>query len=332
MKVAINGFGRIGRIALRRLVQLEDVQVVAINDVADVATLAHLFKYDSAHGKYQGKVHVEGDQLVIDQNIIQIYQEKDPTQLPWEKLSVDVALECTGLFRREEEANKHLTAGAKKVIISAPSKGEKPVKTIVLGVNDYILDKEDVIVSNASCTTNCLAPVADVLHRNFTIQRGYMTTVHAYTSDQSLHDRYHTDLRRARAAAMNIIPTTTGAGKALGLVMPELEGKIQAMAMRVPVIDGSNIEIHCITEKNTTVEEINQLMKEASQGTYKGIIEYNEDPIVSVDIIGNSHSSIFDSQLTNVMGGNFIKVVSWYDNEAGYAARLVDLVEKIKSI
>jgi glyceraldehyde 3-phosphate dehydrogenase len=324
-KIAINGFGRIGRVVFRILSGMENYEVVAINDLTDAPTLAHLLKYDSVHGKFSGKVSTEGDCLIVNGKKIKIYAEKDPGALPWKELEVDVVVEATGVFRKKSQLEKHIEAGAKKVILTVPSKDEID-NTIVLGVNNEDLKATDRIVSNASCTTNCLAPVAKILHRNFGIKRGLMTTIHAYTNDQRILDLPHSDLRRSRAACESIIPTTTGAAKAVGKVIPELNGKLNGMAMRVPVKDGSVVDLVAELEKPTTKEEINALMKAAAEGELKGILEYTEDPIVSVDIIGNSHSSIFDADCTMVMDGNMVKVVSWYDNEFGYSCRVVDLI------
>ncbi len=326
-KVAINGFGRIGRITLRKLIDHKYMEVVAINDLADTETLAHLFKYDSVHGTYKGEVSTTEKSITIENSVIQVLSIKDPTELPWKEMGVEIVLECTGLFRREEDAEKHLEAGAKKVIISAPSKGETYVKTIVIGVNDDDLDENDEVISNASCTTNCLAPVMKVIEDNWGFQKAFMTTVHAYTSDQSLHDRAHRDLRRARAASRNLVPTTTGAADALSLVMPQTKGKVMASAVRVPVIDGSTIELNCILNKEVSEKEINAAFKKAAEQELKGILEYTEAPLVSSDIIGNSHSAIFDASLTTTMG-SFVKLMAWYDNEMGYSSRLVDLIQK----
>lgn len=330
LKVAINGFGRIGRMALRRLILHDVIDVVAINDLTDPATLVHLFKYDTAHGVFKGQITLNDKEITLDNKKINIYAEKDPAKLPWAKLGVDLVIESSGHFTTKEDASKHLKAGAKKVVISAPGKGED-IKTIVLGVNDHTLTKEDNLVSNASCTTNCLAPLVKVLDDEWGIEKGFVTTTHAYTSDQSLQDRPHKDLRRARAAAQNIIPTSTGAAKAVGLVLPHLKGKLQAIAMRVPVIDGSVTELNCILKKNTDIALINKMFKKYADGSLKDILEYTEESIVSSDIIGNAHSCIFDAQLTHAMD-NFVKVVGWYDNEAGYASRLVDLILKIKNL
>ena len=330
IKVAINGFGRIGRVTFRGLIQKENIEVVALNDLTDAKTLCHLLKYDSIHGKFQGEVSVDGDFLIVNGKRIKIYAERDPANLPWKELGVDVVIESTGVFRNKEKMGKHIAAGAKKVILTVPADNKDDVDaTVVLGVNDEILKPEMQFISNASCTTNCLAPVAKVLNDNFGIVRGLMNTVHSYTNDQIILDSPHSDLRRARAAGVSIIPTKTGAAKAVGLVIPELAGKLDGFAMRVPTPDGSVVDLTVELAKNVTKEEINAAMKAAADGPMKGILEYCVDPIVSVDIIGNRHSSIFDSQLTQVMGGNFVKIVSWYDNEFGYSNRIVDLAVKL---
>lgn len=325
-KIAINGFGRIGRLAFRQLIKDDRVEVVAINDLTDAKTLAHLFKYDSTQGKWDGSVAVEGNNLVVNGKSVQILSEMDPEKLPWGEMEVDMVLECTGRFVSEEGASKHLKAGAKKVQISAPAKGGN-VPTVVMGVNDNQLGDEVKVFSNASCTTNCLAPMAKVLHDNIGIVKGHITTVHAYTMDQKLQDAPHKDLRRARAGAYSIIPTTTGAARAVGKVIPELNGKLDGNAVRVPIPDGSLTDFTAVLKRETSIEEVNTLMKEASEGAFEGILEYTEEPIVSIDIVGNTHSVIFDSQLTTV-NGNLIKVVGWYDNEMGYASRLVDMAFK----
>jgi glyceraldehyde 3-phosphate dehydrogenase len=297
---------------------------VAINDIAGAESSAHLFKYDSVHGVYEGEVYAKGDTLVVDGHGIKVFSERDPEKLPWKELGVDIVLECTGKFRDKEGAGKHISAGAKKVIISAPGKGVD--KTVVLGVNhDEYEPANHHIISNASCTTNCLAPVAKVLNERFGIVRGIMTTTHAYTMDQRLLDGTHKDLRRARAAAVNIIPTTTGAAKATGEVIPSLKGKLEAEARRVPVADGSMIDLIVELEKNASPEEINAAIKEAAEGPMRGVIEYSTAPLVSQDIVGNPHSSIFDSLLTKVVGGNLAHVVAWYDNEWGYSNRMRDI-------
>ncbi len=327
-KVAINGFGRIGRLTFRMLLERKDVEVVAINDLTDNQTLAHLLKYDSAQGPFEGTVKATDDTLIVNGKEIQAYAIRNPEELPWEKLGVSLVLECTGIFRSKEQAGKHLKAGAKDVLISAPAKGGD-VQTIVLGVNEDELDRRANVFSNASCTTNCLAPVAKIVHDNWGIVVGSMTTTHAYTADQNIQDGPHSDLRRARAAAFNIVPTSTGAASATGKVIPALKGKLSAIAVRVPVVTGSMIELNVQLEKNTTVEEVNAKFKEMADGPLKGVLEYNEDPIVSSDIVRNRHSSIFDSQMTDVINNNFLKVVSWYDNEAGYSARMADLAVMI---
>ena len=325
-RVAINGFGRIGRLTFRNLLDKEGIEVVAINDLTDNKTLAHLLKYDSAHGQFDGTVESTVDTITVNGNKIHASAERDPSQLPWSDLNIDVVLECTGIFRNGEGARKHITAGAKKVVISAPAKDDS-FKTIVLGVNDNELGDQDLI-SNASCTTNCLAPVIKILEDNLGIVQGSLTTTHAYTSDQNIQDAPHSDLRRARACAYNIVPTSTGAASAVGKVIPSVKGKLFAMALRVPVITGSLIELNVIVEKEMTVEEINKLFKSYADGAMKGILQYTEDPIVSSDIVRNPHSSIFDSLLTDV-NGKFVKIVSWYDNEAGYSARLADLTARV---
>ena len=325
VKVAINGFGRIGRLALRLMLDREHIEIVAINDLTDAKSLAHLFKYDSVHGIYKGgNVSVVDNCLCIDNQKIEIYSEMDPAQLPWLDKEVDLVIECTGKFVTREGSQKHIDAGAKKVLISAPGKGGD-IKTIVLGVNDEIIEAGDLIVSNASCTTNCLAPMIKVLEEKVGIEKGYITTIHAYTADQRIQDAPHRDLRRARAGAVSIIPTTTGAAAAVGKVLPELKGKFDGMAMRVPIPDGSITDCTLVLKDEATAEEINQWMKKASETWLKGVLEYTEDPIVSIDIVGNLHSCIFDSQLTK-SSGKMVKIVGWYDNEMGYAARLVDMI------
>jgi glyceraldehyde 3-phosphate dehydrogenase len=324
--IAINGFGRIGRLAFRQLLDREGVRVVGINDLTDVNTLAHLLKFDSIHGRFSGEVSVSGGHLVVNGETIHITAERNPADLPWSTLKVDVVVESTGVFATAEKAGLHLEAGAGKVVISAPAKGD--LKTIVLGVNDHILTADDRIVSNASCTTNCLAPMAKVLDDLYGIDHGFITTIHAYTADQRLQDAPHSDLRRARAAALSMIPTSTGAAKAVGLVLPQLAGRLDGLAIRVPTPTGSVTDLTAILKKPATAEEVNAAMKHASQGAMKGILEYSEDPLVSVDIVGNGHSCIFDSGLT-LATGTTVKVFGWYDNEAGYAARVADLVGRI---
>ncbi|MFZ0390578.1 MAG: type I glyceraldehyde-3-phosphate dehydrogenase [Calditrichia bacterium] len=331
VKVAINGFGRIGRLVFRALQQDPDTDVVAINDLTDSKTLVYLLKYDSVHGRYPRPVSADGEYLVTGDERVKVLSIKDPAQLPWKEMGVDVVVESTGVFRTKEKLQLHIDAGAQKVILTAPAK-DKLDNTVVLGVNDDTLKPEHHIISNASCTTNCLAPVAKVLNDEFGLKRGWMTTIHAYTNDQQLLDLPHKDLRRARAAAANIIPTTTGAAKATGLVIPALNGKLDGMAVRVPVTDGSLVDLVAELEKETSVEEINAAMKKAADGPLKGVLQYMEDPIVSSDIVGNDHSSIFDSLSTNVMDGNFVKVISWYDNEWGYSSRTVALLKKMISL
>ena len=330
MRVAINGFGRIGRNFFRIANGVEGIEIVAINDLTDAKTLAHLLKYDSVHGIYDADVKATENSIIVNGKEIKITAVKDPSQLPWKDLEVDVVIESTGVFTKREDAEKHLQAGAKKVIISAPAKN--PDITIVLGVNQEMYDpKNHNIISNASCTTNALAPIVKVLQKEFGIKYGYMVTTHAYTNDQRILDLPHKDLRRARAAAVNIVPTTTGAAKALGEVIPEVKGKLDGTARRVPVADGSLIDLTVVVEKDTTVEEVNAAMKKYSEGEMKGILAYCEDPVVSSDIVGNPASSIFDSLLTQVIGGNLVHVASWYDNEYGYSTRLKDLVLFIKN-
>ncbi|NPA51997.1 MAG: type I glyceraldehyde-3-phosphate dehydrogenase [Aquificae bacterium] len=324
VRVAINGFGRIGRNFFRASLGFEEIEIVAINDLTDSFTLAHLLKYDSVHGIFKGEVSATEDGLVVNGKQIKVTAIKDPAQLPWKDLDVSIVIEATGVFRDREGAGKHLQAGAKRVIITAPAKN--PDITVVLGVNEERYNpSEHFIVSNASCTTNCLAPIAKVLNDEFGIEKGYMVTVHAYTNDQRILDLPHKDLRRARAAAVNIIPTTTGAAKAVGEVLPELKGKLDGTARRVPVADGSLVDLTVLLKKDVTPQQINEKMQEYAQGKMKGILEYCKDPIVSQDIIGNPHSSIFDSLSTHVIEGNLAHVSSWYDNEWGYSCRLRDL-------
>ncbi|MED5336354.1 MAG: type I glyceraldehyde-3-phosphate dehydrogenase [Bacteroidota bacterium] len=325
-KVAINGFGRIGRLSFRQLLTKDGVEICAINDLTSVDTLAHLLKYDSIHGRFPGEVRVEGGHLVVNGKTIHVTAERDPAALPGGDRGCDVVVESTGVFRDPEGAGKHLTAGARKVVISAPAKGG--VKTVVLGVNDGVLTAEDTILSNASCTTNCLAPMAKVLNDSFGLEQGYITTIHAYTSDQRIQDAPHSDLRRARAAAMSMIPTTTGAAVAVGLVLPELKGKLDGVAVRVPTPTGSVTDLVATLSREVTAEEVNAAMKAAADGPMKGILEYTEDPIVSADIVGNPHSNIFDAGMTSAQG-NMVKVFGWYDNEMGYSARVADLVKRI---
>ena len=330
IKVAINGFGRIGRNVFRIILQRDDpnIEVVAVNDLADDDILAYLLEYDSVMGPLGMEVDVSDGVMRVGRHSVKMLMERDPAQLPWGELDVDVVVEATGIFRSREKLQWHLDAGAKRVILTVPSKDEID-EMVVLGVNDEVLDATDLIVSNASCTTNCLAPIAKVLDDAFGIERGIMTTVHAYTNDQRLADVPHADLRRSRAATENIIPTTTGAAKAVGKVLPNLEGKLDGMAMRVPVPDGSTVDLVVELSRDVTVEEVNAAVRAAANGPLAGIIEYSEVPLVSTDIIGNPHSSIFDAASTQVLGGNLVKVLSWYDNEWGYSNRVVDLIDRL---
>ena len=330
IKVGINGVGRIGRLTYRALLTKSNVEVVAINDLTDAKTLAHLFKYDSVHGKFNGEVAVEGDSIIINGHKMKVMAERDPANLPWGAIGVDIVVECTGIFRTREKMSKHLAAGAKKVLLSVPSDNKEDVDaTIVLGVNDDTLTPDMKLISNASCTTNCLAPIAKVLNDSFGIKKGLMNTIHSYTNDQIILDAPHKDLRRARAAAVSIIPTKTGAAKAIGLVIPQLEGKMDGFAVRVPTPDGSLVDLTCELNRSVTKDEIQAAMKAAADGPMKGVLQFLDEPLVSCDIIGNSHSSIYDSELTKVLGGNLVKVISWYDNEFGYSCRLADLVVKM---
>lgn len=329
-KIGINGFGRIGRCVFRLLMDDPAFEVVGINDLTNAKTLAHLLKYDSVHGVYNKEVSATEDGIVVDGKEIKITSIKNPAELEWGARGAEIILESTGVFRAKAQCEMHIEAGAKKVLLSVPPKDAIDA-VVVMGVNDDILKPSDAIVSNASCTTNCLAPVAKVLDEQFGLVRGLMTTTHAYTNDQMVLDMPHSDLRRARAAAESIIPTTTGAARAVGQVLPKLKGKLDGMAMRVPVKDASVVDLVAQLEKTTTAEEINAAMKAASEGALKGILQYCEDPIVSVDVIGNPYSSIFDAELTTVMDGNFVKVISWYDNEWGYSNRCVDLFKKMAS-
>ena len=336
IRVAINGFGRIGRLVFRNLAaRTSEFEVVAINDLTDTKTLAMLLKYDSTHRRFDGTVGHDAESIIVNGKSIRILKEKDPAKLPWKDLKVDVVLESTGFFTARADVAKgkagydtHLAAGARKVVLSAPAKDGADL-TCVLGVNDDKLTKDMKCVSNASCTTNCLAPMAKVLHESFGIEKGLMTTVHSYTNDQRLLDLPHDNLYRARAAAMNIVPTSTGAATAVGLAIPELKGKLSGIALRVPTSDGSVTDLTALMKRNVTVEEVNAAMKKAAEGPLKGILEYTEDPIVSSDIIGNPHSSIFAADWTQVMDGNLLKVISWYDNEWGYSCRSVDLIKRL---
>jgi len=329
INVAINGFGRIGRMTYRAMSRNKNIEVAAINDLTDPATLAHLLKYDSVHGIFERSVKAESDSLLVDGNRIKIFAERDPSKLPWDKLNIDVVVESTGLFRTKELASLHLEAGAKKVALSAPAKGGS-VATVVLGVNDSDkLIADEKILSNASCTTNCLAPVMKVLMDNFGILSGFMTTVHSYTNDQRILDLPHSDLRRARSAAINMIPTSTGATIATEIVLPGLKGRLDGVSIRVPTPDGSLIDLSFDSERDLSVEAINEAMKNASEGKLKGILKYSDEPLVSSDIVGDSHSAIFDSQFTRTIGKKSGRVIAWYDNEWGYSSRLAELVEKM---
>lgn len=337
VKVGINGFGRIGRITFRAMAARPDeFEILAINDLGDPKALAMLLKYDSVQGRFPGTVEADGDALVVNGKRIRVCAERDPRNLPWKELGVEVALESTGFFTTREKDGKpgydsHITAGARKVVISAPAK-DKPDLTVVLGVNDNELTTEHVCVSNASCTTNCLAPMVKVLHENFGLESGLMTTVHAYTNDQRVSDQLHSDPHRARAAAINIIPTSTGAAKAVGLVLPELNGKLTGISLRVPVPAGSITDLVATLGKDVTSEEVNAAMKAASEGPLKGIMEYTTDPIVSSDVVGNVHSCIFDSSWTTQIGSRLVKVLGWYDNEYGYSNRTADLIAKMATL
>jgi glyceraldehyde 3-phosphate dehydrogenase len=325
-RVAINGFGRIGRMCFRILQERTDIEVVAVNDLTDVPTLVHLLKYDSVHGRFSGEVTAGDQEIIVNGRSVAVYASKDPASLPWKDLGVDIVIESTGHFTSKDTASAHIKAGARKVIISAPATGG--VKTIVMGVNDDTIEDSDEILSNASCTTNCLAPMARVLHEEFGIEKGYITTIHAYTADQRLQDAPHKDLRRARAAAMSMIPTSTGAARAVGEVLPMLKGKLDGVAVRVPVPDGSLTDLVAILSRDVTADEINAAMKRASEGSLKGILQYQPDPIVSVDVVGSTYSCVFDSELTSA-NGRLVKVMGWYDNERGYAERVCDLTQRI---
>ena len=329
IRLGINGFGRIGRLVFRAILERNnsDFDVVAVNDLTDAKTLAHLLKYDSVHGIFPGEIDVDGNELIVNGNRLRVLSERNPADLPWGDLGTDVVIESTGFFRTREKAAAHLSGGAGKVVISAPASGDVDA-TIVMGVNDDVLTGSETVISNASCTTNCLAPMVKVLDDAFGVRSGFMTTVHAYTSDQRILDAPHSDLRRSRAAANSIIPTTTGAAKAVGLVLPHLQGKLDGFALRVPVPDGSVTDLTVQLNAETSVEEVNALFQTAASGNYKGIIQYTDDPIVSCDIVHNTHSCIFDSLITMVMG-NTVKIVGWYDNEWGYSNRVIDLVAKV---
>jgi glyceraldehyde 3-phosphate dehydrogenase len=330
VNVAINGFGRIGRMVFKAGLDDPEINFVVINDLTDTKTLAHLLKYDSVQGNFPGLVDSTPDSLVVNGKNVRVVSEKDPSKLPWKQFSVDIVVESTGRFTRRKDAMVHITAGAKKILVSAPCKcdaGELPVKTIVKGVNEHEMKKEDIIVSNASCTTNCLAPMAKVINDNFGIERGMMTTIHAYTADQRLVDAPHEDLRRARSAALSIIPTSTGAAKAIGEVIPGLKGKMDGFSARVPVPAGSLTDLTVVTKRDVTKEEVNSLFRSVSNFHLKGVLQYCEDPIVSADIVSNPHSCIFDPALTDVVDKRMLKVVGWYDNEWGYSNRMIDLIK-----
>ncbi len=330
VKVGINGFGRIGRVIYRILQERGGFEVAAVNDLTDAATLAHLLKYDSTHGRFKGDVKAGDDSLIVDGREISVLSEKDPAQLPWGKLGVDVVVESTGVFRSRDKIELHLKAGANKVLLTVPSKSPEDVDaTVVLGVNDQDLTADAKIVSNASCTTNCLAPLVKAVHDAIGIEQGLMTTIHSYTNDQSILDCPHSDLRRARSAAINMIPSSTGAAKAIGLVIPELKGLMNGFAVRVPTWDGSLVDLVCTLKRDAEVEEINQAVKAAAEGPMKGILEYTEDEIVSSDIIGSPCSSVFDAKSTMMIGSRMVKLVSWYDNEFGYSSRCVDLIARM---
>ena len=328
--VAINGFGRIGRLVFRAAVEQGGIEVKAINDLTDAKTLAHLLKYDSTHGRFAGEVEADGDNLIVNGKTIRILAERDPANLPWGELGIDFVLESTGFFTDADGARAHIAAGAKKVVISAPAKGEDI--TVVMGVNDDALEAGHTIISNASCTTNCLAPMAKVLHEQFGVGKGMMSTIHSYTGDQRLLDAPHSDMRRARSAVLSMIPTTTGAAVAVGKVLPALNGKLDGLSVRVPTPDGSLTDFTAILEKETTVDEINAAFKGAAEGALSSILEYSEDPLVLADIVGNPHSCVFDALSTNVLEGNMVKILGWYDNEWGYSNRCVDLLKKLGTL
>ena len=332
IKVAINGFGRIGRITFRKLMEKDNMTIVAINDVTSSSNLAHLLKYDTIHGRYPGTVEHNGDHVMVDDKKVLVFSEPDPAKLPWKKLGIDVVIESTGEFVKREEAVLHVEeSGAKKVIISAPAKGEHDdVKYVVLGVNDHVIDKNETVISNASCTTNNVAPLIKILDEKWGIEKGFITTVHSFTKDQNLVDGPHNDWRRGRAATYSIVPTSTGAAKAVTKIFPHLTKNLGGAGIRVPVIDGSLTDLTCTLKQSTSIEEINAAFKEASESSMWGILEYTEDPIVSMDVIGNTHSAVFDAKLTAVLGekNKLVKVVAWYDNEMGYSTRLVELIEK----
>jgi glyceraldehyde 3-phosphate dehydrogenase len=327
-QIAINGFGRIGRTVLRIAKMRRQFNIVAVNDLSGPEQLAYSFKYDSVHGTYPGEVRIEGSTMSVDNDSFTVLNEKNPAKLPWRELGVDYVIESTGKFRKLDDLNTHLQAGARRVIVTVPTK-DILESTVVLGVNDHVLTKDALIISNASCTTNCSAPLALVLHRAFGIKHGLLNTVHAFTADQRLVDTPHADFRRSRHASVNIIPTSTGAARAIGRVIPELEGKLDGIALRVPVTDGSVLDLTVEVEKPVTVEQVNEAVREAATTDLRGVIEYQTDPIVSSDIVGNSHSCIFDAPLTQVIDGTFVKVIAWYDNEWGYSSRVADLIGRL---
>ena len=330
VRIAINGFGRIGRVFLRSVLKHPNIEVVAINDLSSSETMSHLFKYDSVHRTFEGNISYTTDSIVVDDKSIYYSSISEPEKLPWKDIKVDLVLECTGNFKTKKLASKHLKAGANKVIISAPP-SDSDIKTIVIGVNDDLIDGTEQILSNASCTTNSAAPMIQLINNHFGIESAYITTIHSYTTDQRLHDSPHNDLRRARAGATSIVPTTTGAAKAITKIFPDLADKMGGCGIRVPVPDGSLTDITCIIKENTSVDEINELFKKAASGPLNGILSYIDEPIVSVDVLGNKHSCVFDSKLTSVIG-KMVKVVGWYDNEVGYSNRLVELVDKISNV
>lgn len=330
IKLGINGFGRIGKLVARAALASGDIEIVGINDLMKPADLAHLMKYDSTQGRFDGEVSYDENSITVNGSKIRVTSERDPSDLKWDAVGAEIVLDSTGIFANAEALKKHIAAGAKKVLLSVPPKDSTgEIKLIVLGVNDETLTADDTLVSNASCTTNCLAPMAKALHEAFGIEKGLITTIHSYTNDQRILDQAHSDMRRARAGAINMIPTTTGAARAVGKVLPELNGKLDGMSVRVPTATGSCTDLVAVLKKDVTVEEVNAALKAAAEGSLKGILEYTEDPIVSSDIIHNPHSSIIDAQSTSVMDGNMVKVLSWYDNEWGYSNRCVDLIKKM---
>ncbi len=332
IRIAINGFGRIGRLVFRVMKERKDFEIVAINDLADAKSMAHLLKYDSVHGRYKGTVEAGEGQIVVDGKVVKILAEKDPAKLPWKDMNIDFVVESTGVFTSKADCMKHVAAGARKVLLTVPPKDEVDAM-VVMGVNEGVLKKEHQVISNASCTTNCLAPVAKVIHEAFGIEHGLMTTVHAYTNDQRISDLIHKDMRRARSGATNIIPTTTGAARAVGKILPELKGKLDGFSLRVPVPDGSVVDLVARVKKAVTKDEVNAALKKAAEGPMKGILGYTTDPIVSTDVVGDARSSLVDADSTMVMGDGFmVKVIAWYDNEWGYSNRVVDLISKAHAL